>query len=52
MTLNVVITKLGNAEKMRGTVMMTVSVNLVLFASIIVVPLAVKVISMQELIVA
>ena len=52
MTLNVVITKLKNVEKMRGTVMMIVNVNLVLFAAIIIVPLAVKVISVEELIVA
>ena len=52
MTLNVVITKLGNAEKMRVTVMMTVTAKMVLFVKKIIVPLAVKVISMQELIVA
>ena len=44
MTLIVVKTKLENVEKMRDTVTMIVNVNLVLFASIIVVPLAVKVI--------
>ena len=53
MTLNVVITKLGNAEKMRVTVMShTVTAKMVLFVAKIIVPLAVKVISMKELIVA
>ena len=51
MIVNVVITKLENVEKMKGTVMMIVNVNLVLFVAEIIVPLEVEVISIQELIV-
>ena len=52
MTVNVVITKLENVEKMKVTVIKIVNVNLVLFVARIIVPLEVEVISNQELIAA
>ena len=47
MTVNVVITKLENVEKMKVTVIMIVNVNLVLFVARIIVSLEVEVISIH-----
>ena len=52
MTVNVVITKLENVEKMKVTVIKIVTVNLVLFVARIIVSLEVEVLSIQEQIAA
>ena len=52
MTVNVVITKLENVEKMKVTVMKIVTVKMVLFVALIIVPKEVEVISINGLIAA